>query len=95
LSGIARGVQIDNTPVGSYAITTRLTFGAMASVTAHLSEAEVNRLMTLLRLGGTVRLATASSTYSAPLAGARQGMVYLGDCVAEMTNLGSVQHQPE
>jgi hypothetical protein len=88
VSGPTIAITIDQVPVGTYGITRRLGPNeGMQSVTAELPAPDRDRLSKLMAVGGAIQFVTSSSTYSAPLQGARQSMSSLQECRIEATHL--------
>ncbi len=91
VAGPTIGVIIDSLPVGKYPITNRLASGGMNFVIADLSKNDAEKILRLVRLGGSLKFITHTATYSASLWGVRVSMMHLRTCVAEMTQLNAFQ----
>lgn len=97
LSGDTIKVVIDATPIGTFEIGERLEENGVHNVKAEVPALTANALSRLLRIGGSVKLATDSATYSASLEGTAQGMEYLTTCAQEANELnvlGAAQNSP-
>ena len=88
LAGSSILVAIDDSTVANYSIIDRRSFGAKTIIGATVGDAEL--LIRLLRLGGSLKFITGSSTYSASLAGAKQATTYMDECLEEVAQLDRV-----
>ena len=90
---------VDQIPIGSYAIIRR--FGPQSgiySVVAGLPPGDHEKIMSLIKLGGSVNFATDAFTYSASLQGAEQGVGNLQACILEVSHLNAANpkaNQPD
>jgi hypothetical protein len=91
VSGSTIRIIVDRVPVGTYQITRRVNAGAgFQAVGADLPALDGDRLLNLVGVAGEMQFITDTSTYSAPLQGASQGLQNLKACSVEASQLGAV-----
>jgi hypothetical protein len=95
VAGPSIQIIIDTIPVGSYQISRRLNSGnGFQNVAADLPEADKDRVFNLIGVGGAMQFVTNSSTYSASLQGAQQGLRNLEACILEAHHLTGPAPKP-
>ena len=90
VAGPSIQIVIDTIPVGAYQVSHRTNVGnGFQNVVAEFPKADKDRLLGLISVGGAMQFITSSSTYSASLQGAQQGMHNLQACVLEANHLNA------
>jgi hypothetical protein len=88
ISGPSIQIIVDRIHVGTYPIGRRVGANGFHSVTAEISGADKDRLLSVISVGGAMQFVTNTSTYSAPLEGASLGLQNLRACSIEASQLG-------
>lgn len=95
VAGPSIQIVIDTIPVGTYQISRRVNGGnGFHNVVAELPQADTNRLLSLINVGGAMQFATSSFTYSASLQGAKQAIGNLQTCELEANHLTAASATP-
>lgn len=87
VDGSSIQINIDLIPIGKYEITRRNTANGFQAIAANIPDAEKDRFLGLISVGGTMQFVTQSSTYTAPLKGAQAAASNLKACTTEATHL--------
>jgi hypothetical protein len=93
VAGSSIKIVIDTIPIGTYEIGRRVNVGnGFQNVVAEFPQADKDRLVKLLEVGGAMQFITSNFTYSASLQGAQQGIQNLRACVLEANHLNAANN---
>lgn len=89
VSGNTVSVLVDDTLVGNYAVDKRVSSEEVSQIRAAVPKSETSRLLSLLKIGGTVQFKTENAGYSVSLEGMSAALMTVQQCLTEAVNLKS------